>query len=171
MSGQADALNALRGAQNRAAGKYFEEAIDAACRYYRLRGLADIDKTPEPMRPTQSLGKGRYIAFYEKKAQPDFKGTLAGGRSIVFEAKFTATNKMKQEAVLPQQVEALDRHARLGAVCFILVAFGLNDCYRVPWEAWKDMKDRYGRKYVTPDDLQEYKVRRRQGILQFLAME
>lgn len=165
-----DPMNALRGAQNRAAGQYFEESIEAACTFYRLQGTADIDKTPEPTKQLTKVDRyGRFTACYEKKAQPDFKGTLAGGRSVVFEAKFTSTGQMKQSVVLPQQEESLDRHEKLGAVCFVLAAFGLGDCYKVPWAVWREMKARYGRKYITPEDVQEYKVTQRRGIIDFLA--
>ena len=42
------------GARSRAEGAGFESIIDNACAYYRSIGLADIEKTPEPMRPIGS---------------------------------------------------------------------------------------------------------------------
>lgn len=165
----AQAMNAIRGAQNRAAGAYFEEQIKAACAEYRKLQYADIDKTPEPTRQLTKMDeKGQFRACYEKKAQPDFKGTLMGGRSVVFEAKFTSTGKIKQEAVTQQQEESLDRHEGLGAVCFVLVAFGMNDIRRVPWSMWKQMKQELGRRYITPEDWQQFKIRQKNGILDFL---
>ncbi len=165
----AQAVNAIRGAQNRAAGEYFEGLIKAACAEYRKWQYADIDKTPEPTRQLTKMDeKGQFRACYEKKAQPDFKGTLMGGRSVVFEAKYTGSGKMKQDVVLPQQAESLDRHEGLGAVCFILVAFGMNDIRRIPWETWKRMKQELGRKYITPDDWRIYKIRQKNGIWDFL---
>ena len=97
---------ALRGKQNRAAGALFEQMIDAACRYYRQAGIAEIEKTPEAMKPLgHQNGKGQFLACYVKKAQPDFKGTLKGGCSIVFEAKITSADKIQQSVVLEQPAD------------------------------------------------------------------
>ena len=41
-----------RGKQARVAGGYFENIISASCDYYLSRGLAKIEKTPEPMKPS-----------------------------------------------------------------------------------------------------------------------
>ena len=41
----------IRGKQARVAGGYFENIISASCDYYLSRGLAKIEKTPEPMKP------------------------------------------------------------------------------------------------------------------------
>jgi len=39
----------------------------------------------------------------------------------------------------------------------------------VPWKVWRDMKAAFGRKYVTPKDLEEYRVRLgRSGVLLLL---
>ena len=80
----ARAKRAMQGAQNKAAGRYFEQIIGAACSYYRDNGIADIDKTPEPTKQlTGKNSKGQFTACYEKRAQPDFKGTLLGGKIVV----------------------------------------------------------------------------------------
>ena len=83
------------GARSRAEGEGFEHIIDNACAYYRSIGLADIEKTPEPMRPIGSPDRaGRFLACYTKQAQPDYKGILKGGRAINFEAKHTDSDRM-----------------------------------------------------------------------------
>lgn len=162
-------MNAIRGARNRAAGEHFEMLIKAACEMYRRRGIADIDKTPEPIRQLGKMDRsGRFMACYEKRAQPDFKGTINGGESVVFEAKYTSTDKMSKNVVLEQQADSLDNHQSLGAWCFILISFGCGEYFRIPWDAWKDMKARYGRQYVKPDDIEEYRVRVVNNIPHFL---
>jgi recombination protein U len=162
----------LRGKQNRAVGAMFEQMIDAACRYYRQAGIAEIDKTPEAMKPLgHQNGKGQFLACYTKKAQPDFKGTLKGGCSIVFEAKITSAEKMQQSVVLKQQAEALERHRKLGAQCFILISFSFQKFYRVPWVVWRDMKEKYGRKYIKPEDIPQYEVKLFRGMIDFLPEE
>ncbi len=160
---------AIRGKRNRELGQLFEQMIDAACRYYRQACIAEIDKSPEPTKQLGHLNsKGQFLACYAKKAQPDFKGTLKGGNSIVFEAKTTSADKIQQSVVLEQQAEALERHRELGAKCYILVSFDFWRFYRIPWEIWRDMKQIYGRKYIKPDDIPEYEVRIYRGILDFL---
>lgn len=139
-------------------GKKFEQRLDQTFEYYDERGYAIVEKTPEPMRPTKSLGNGKFIAYFEKKAQPDYKGTLKGGRALVFEAKFTSTDRMEQSRVLPGQQEYMEKHCKLGARCYVVIGFISGEVYRLPWEVWRDMKEIFGRKYVTEDDVQKYRV-------------
>lgn len=88
-----------QGKRNRALGLQFEKIITEACEHYRSMGLAYIEKTPEPMRVIGVLDRKRGIfkAVFEKAAQPDFKGTMAGGRAVVFEAKHTETDRRPEE--------------------------------------------------------------------------
>ena len=148
---------------------HFEEIIEAGCDYYRSTGRADIEKTPEPMKPIQQLGNGRFVAVYTKAAQTDFKGTLAGGRSIVFEAKHTDTGEMAASRVEEHQAERLERAYKLGAVAFVLCSFGPLDIFRVPWSLWRTMKEKFGHKYITPREAEPFRVRYNGvGALQFL---
>ena len=81
---------------NNAQGHFFEGAIMAACQFYHDRERAEIDKTPEPFRVTSKSRNGTFTGRFTAHAQPDFQGTLAGGRSIVFEAKYTATDVIRR---------------------------------------------------------------------------
>lgn len=153
-----DPMRQRQGAINKARGKHFEERLDEAFAHYRDRGYAIIEKTPEPMRPTKNLGNGKFIAYFEKQAQPDYKGVIKGGRAVMFEAKFTGTDRLEQSRVLQGQAEYLDRHQRLGVRCFVVVGFASGEVYRLPWDTWQGMKERFGRKYITEADLQEYRV-------------
>lgn len=147
-----DPRRQLIGAVSKAQGKRFEERLDKAFAYYREHGGAIVEKTPEPMRPVQNLGNGRFVAFFEKKAQPDYKGTIKGGRTVMFEAKFTSAGKMEQSRVLPGQSDYLDRHQELGARCYVIAGFSTGAVYRFPWNVWRNMKKHYGRKFVTEAD-------------------
>ena len=103
-----EAINQWRGAQSRAAGLDFETNIAIACEYYKKNRLACIDKTPEPIRQIGSMDKrGQFRGCYIKDAQPDFKGTLAGGRAVVFEAKSTASDRLMIDRVTPGQTDVL----------------------------------------------------------------
>ena len=142
----------------KARGKQFESRIDDSFAYYAQKGFAIIEKTPEPMHPTKNLGNGKFIAYYEKQAQPDYKGTIKGGRTVMFEAKFTDADRMEQSRVLQSQQDYMDRHQALGARCFVIAGFSSGMVYCVPWDIWKTMKDHFGRKYVTEADLEKYQV-------------
>lgn len=159
----------MQGKRNKVAGEHWEDMLEASCQHYRLHGIAEIEKTPEPIKQLGAKNsQGKFTACYTKKAQPDYKGTLKGGRSVVFEAKHTDTDRLQQSAVTDDQEKRLNRHAALGAECFVMVSFGFREFFKIPWEVFRDMKDRYGRKYITPEDVQEYKVRYMGGVLQFL---
>lgn len=163
-----DYVSVIRGKQNKEAGKLFERLISTACYCYREYGRAIIEKTPEPMKPIKSMGGGKFVAVFEKKAQPDFKGTLAGGKTVIFEAKHTMTDRIKRDVVTPHQSVMFEIYSKFGAVCFVLVSFGMEDFFRIPWEVFKDMKQVFGRAYVKAADLEEYRVELKNGILMFL---
>ena len=150
--------NRLRGAQNRARGKRFEERIELALRGYERRGEAVIEKTPEPMRVLRELGGGRFAACFEKMAQPDYKGVLRGGQAVVFEAKYTGTERLLQSRVTVEQAERMDAYAAAGAWCFIAAGFGSGAVYRIPWAVWRAMPERFGRRYVTQRELEPFRV-------------
>lgn len=154
-----DPMRQLQGRISKAKGKAFEQRLDDTFEYYKSRGSAKIEKTPEPMRPVKEIGKGKFIAFYEKKAQADYKGTLKGGRTIVFEAKYTSTDKMEQSRVTKDQTDYIDEHAALGARCYVVIGFDSGDVYCIPWGVWTNMKALFGRKYVKETDIQKYKVK------------
>lgn len=148
-----------QGQRSRARGVSFEQMIDQACDYYRAKGVADIEKTPEPMQPVKDLGDGKFIAHYTAAAQADYKGFLKGGRAVNFEAKHTDTGRMDQGRVTDDQTERLERAHCYGALAFVLCSFGGADIFRVPWEVWRDMKAHFGHKYITPQEVASYQVR------------
>lgn len=158
-----------RGAQNRIAGEHFEKIIEAGCSWYKDRGEAEIQKTPEPVKQLGKMdARGRFLACYEKQAQPDFKGTLPGGRSVVFEAKHTDGDRIEYSRVTKEQRERLESHYQLGAVAFVMVSFNLQFFCRIPWSIWRDMKRIYGRKYITFEECGRYRVPYISGVLKLL---
>ena len=163
--------NTLVNKRSREAGKTFENIIDVACEYYALFGVAEIEKTPEPRTVIGRTGdrKSKMICVNAKKAQPDYKGTLSGGRSIVFEAKHTDKDRIEQLRVGEEQTKRLDAHEKLGALCFVLVSFGYERFFRVPWAEWKRMKELYGRKYIKAEDVPGEELFTPDGVVAFLA--
>jgi len=156
-----DPRRQLQGKRSKIVGEYFENLISSACDYYREQGIAHIEKTPEPMKVLKPVPRqaGRFIACFEKAAQPDYKGTLKGGQAIVFEAKHTDNDRIERGRLTQEQLDGLEMHHRLGALTFIVVSFEFQDFFRIPWEVWRDMKKIYGRKYVKPEELETYRVK------------
>lgn len=149
---------------NNAQGRSFEDYIKAACALYSRQGRAEIDKTPEPFRVLEKLKDGIFKGRFTAPAQPDFQGTLAGGRSIVFEAKYTTTDRLKRDVLTEEQQDALERHRNRGAVSGVCAGIG-NNFFFVPWAVWRDMKEHFGRKYVTAANLEPFRVRFNGAVL------
>lgn len=150
--------NQVRGMINRAQGKCFEDLIEQSCAWYLQMRIAKIKKTPEPFHIIRNIGNGKFIGNFVKQAQPDFQGSIAGGCSVVFDAKSTQTDRIKQSEVTKQQWEDLNDHKAMGAECFILVSFRMELFFAVPWETWRHMKELYDRKYMEVDDLIPFEV-------------
>lgn len=148
------------GWRSHAKGKAFEEMLDASFAYYADKGSAQIEKTPEPMKLIRSLGQGRFVACYTKSAQPDYKGTIKGGRTVMFEAKYTEHDRILQSAVSDVQAEYLDKADGLGARCFVVCGFSSGNVYRIPWGFWRNMKKILGHKYVKEEEIQQYQIKR-----------
>lgn len=165
----ANVQRSQRGRQSRIMGDHFEGIIAASLRWYEDKGVACIEKTPEPMKPLRAPNRqGQFLACYIKAGQPDFKGTLTGGRSVVFEAKHTDSDRIEYSRLTDEQVEKLSIHHKLGAAAFVLVSFGLQDFYRIPWEIWRDMKAIYGHKHIKQKELEPYRVQYIAGVLKLL---
>lgn len=159
----------VTGAQSRMAGQIFEQRIEESISYYEERGFMRARKTPEPMKPIKPMGKqGQFLACYTKAAQVDFSGTLDGGQAVRFEAKQTDTTRFNRDRLTEEQMVDLEEHQKLGAFCFVILCFGFNNFYRVPWDTWRDMKAIYGRQYVTEKDIEQYRLHEKNGIILIL---
>ena len=166
MISQKEGIQRWQNGVNNARGHAFENGIEAACKIYQMRGRARIEKAHEPFRVMKKDGSGMFTGRFTALAEPDYKGTLDGGKSFVMEAKYTSTDRMKRGVLTKEQMNALAEHAKLGAISAVCV--GIRDKYfTVPWEVWDNMKKYYGRQYVTTDDLGQYRVKYN-GAVMFL---
>lgn len=159
------------GKRSHALGAMFESWILRGCDWYWDKGIAYIEKTPEPMRPIKAFGdrkKGQFVAVYTKQAQPDFKGALCDGSTIVFDAKYTDSDTLRQSAVTDEQREEFNRYEKMGARCYIVAAMGPEDLYRIPWDDWKAGPEKLGRKHFKRSDLEAYRIHRRGSAVLFL---
>lgn len=155
--------------QSNAQGQHFEKEILAGCRMYQQYGIAAIDKTPEPFRVSKKSKNGIFIGRFSTPAQPDFQGTLKGGQSIVFEAKMTRKDRITRNVLTDAQMDALERHSKLGALCGVCVSIQ-DKFFFIPWNVWRDMKEIYGRQYLKAEDIEKYKVQF-DGAVHFLDTE
>lgn len=144
--------------KNNAQGQHFEREILAGCKMYERFKIAIIDKTPEPFRVKSKNHKtGEFTGRFSTPAQPDFQGTLYGGRSIVFEAKRTSKDRITRNVLTDTQMEVLENHNKIGALCGVCISIQ-DEFFFIPWNVWRDMKELYGRKYLTAADVDEYRV-------------
>lgn len=158
----------ISGKRAKKLGDMFESLIERSCAYYRTKGIAHIQKTPEPFRMVGKGRNGQVVGFYEKMAQPDFQGTLKNGRSIVFEAKHTNSTNIPFERISRVQSYELERHSKLGAECYVIIGFKFEQFYLVDWESWKLLKKSVGKKSVNRKDLADYEIKLVGGRLAFL---
>jgi len=129
---QKRALRQYQNSANNAQGQAFERYIKAGCDNYAIKGRAHIDKTPEPFRVTSKQQGGIFTGRFTALAAPDFQGTLAGGLSIVFEAKYTTTDRLTRDVLTGAQQAALESHEQLGALAGVCAGIG-DGFYFVPW--------------------------------------
>lgn len=94
-----DPRRQLVGRRSKASGETFERWISNACEFYLQNGWAHIEKTPEPFHITGKDRDGTVKGYYEKKGQPDYKGILCDGTGIMFEAKHTDSDRIRQNVV------------------------------------------------------------------------
>ena len=150
----------IMGQRNKSNGALFEQYIENACKRYLELDIAYIEKTPETFHVSQNNRDGTFTGYYEKKCQPDFKGILCDGTGIMFEAKHTDADNIKQSVVTEYQWKSLDSYERYGARCYVMVSIQFTYFYRIPWQVWKSMKNLFGHKYMNKKELDPYRLKR-----------
>lgn len=148
-------------------GQLFERLIDQACLYYRTKELAMIEKTPEPFRVKKKNQDNTFTGWFTGKAQPDYKGTVKGGQALVFEAKFTSTDRIKKSVITDNQAACLDLHEEMGALVGVCCMIGKTAAF-VPWNEWKQMNRLFGRQYLLEVELKKNYQVPTPGYIDFL---
>lgn len=106
-------------------GRWFERLLDQAHAHYAHEGRAQIRRQPTPTLPLRERipgGRIRLIAIPVGRADVDYRGTLAGGRAIAFDAKSTATARGWSGRIPAHQLDILRAEHRLESVCGIMLA-------------------------------------------------
>lgn len=167
---QKHARRILAGKKAKSAGEHFEHRLDVSFAELARRGEGLVEKTPEPMRPIKALGGGRFVAVYEKHAQPDYKGTIAGGRTVLFEAKYCGADRIERSRVTAKQAEYLSKIENLGAAAFVLAGFSDGEVFRIPWSFFDGMELTFGHKHIKREELERWPWRVLTDRLGFLML-
>lgn len=150
-------------------GGRFEESVISVCELYRNKGIAVIDKTPEPIKQLGKMDKkGHFKACRDKKAQPDFKGVY-NGTPMCFDTKATESDRFSLSKVTPEQVKYLSDFRKAGGDAFILLKIK-NDVF------WLDIRrvsnlTALGIKSVRAEDFtDDERVDTSKGYVDFLGV-
>lgn len=126
-------------------GKALEELIILANQQYRVRGIAVVHKVPTAWIPIRD-NTGRIVsAKVEEKAAVDFLGVYRG-RPIAFDAKHCSGERIRWDRVEDHQARFLEDWIKDEGIGFILVGFGMEQFFVVPWLVWREgvLKRRQG---------------------------
>lgn len=139
-------------------GKNMEALIEAACEKYRLMGVANIVKIPEPFMVLRiNKDKKSFTGKFIGNAEPDFSGAVKGGKHLAFESKYTSSDRIKKNVITEKQNESLELYYQVKA--HVGVCVGINRTYAfIPWKVWRDMKNIYGRLYMTEEEVKTFEV-------------
>ena len=148
-------------------GRQFEKMIEGGAEYYRIKRRALVAKMPEPFRVLSKTRQGIATIRFTARAQPDFIGCVAGGRTIVFEAKHTDKERLYAKALTPTQAAALDTYHKRGAIAAVCAGIK-DDNFMIPWSVFAGMKKNFGRLYITVADVEPWRVKFN-GVILFLG--
>ncbi len=112
-------------------GRWYQRLVTAACGLYDAQERAYIAEIPTPM----EIAKGGEAAYFKEKAITDYYGTLAGGRSVAFDAKSTVSGEYRAGIPL-NQLYVMERVHRLRGVSGVLIGFQVRDTILSWWIPW-----------------------------------
>ena len=142
-------------------GRGLEELLAAQNEAYAARGIANIQKISTPWKVLRQ-GNRIVSAFPEGKSTLDFRGTVAGGIPVSFDAKESEDERgLPLAHIRPHQIDYIRAALPLGEVSFIVcivkptgtiyVADGA-DVVRL-WDLWKNNKGKRGYNLVPVDEM------------------
>lgn len=160
--------SSLAGKHRQNNGARFERALQTAFSTVEILFGDIVEKTPEPLRVLRRGNGSTLTAFFEKKAQPDYKGALKtqGGRAFVAEAKSTEGHAISFALVKPHQILSLSRYEEAGAAVAVIVGIG-GKIFLVPLSKWLALSAKLGKRSATAADLAAFEWRVEKGIPKF----
>ena len=125
----------LRSPDNHAnRGMEFERLINEANEVYRQKGIAVFTKIPTEFIPIRRNGQ-MVGAKVTHKSVADYIGVFKG-IPVAIEAKSTNQKRISYNDVKPHQEKFLNDWVRTGGRAFVIVSFGLERFFLVPWDYW-----------------------------------
>lgn len=123
-------------------GRALEELIEKINAIYRQKNIALIHKVPTAWIPIRNRQGKIVTAKVDRKASVDFLGVY-DKCAVAFDAKYTGQRRMRWDRLAPHQMEFLAAWERAGGVGFVVVGFGLENLYVVPWRWWQEGYDKW----------------------------
>ena len=123
-------------------GRSFEELINMANRDYQEEGVAVIHKVPTEFLPIRGKDGKVNGCKVTQKSCVDYLGHYKG-IAVAIEAKSVKGNTISFMEVQDHQAAFLDdwMSSGQGQKAYILVSFGMEHFYRIPWIYWKSGRD------------------------------
>jgi recombination protein U len=119
-------------------GLQLEEFVRFANRMYAKRGFAVIEKLPTEFLPIRDRRGNVASVKVEHKSKVDFIGRLRN-IPIAIEAKHTKDASIRFDRVEQHQALYMDAFtAEPGTIGLVLISFGLQRFFAVPWQFWRD---------------------------------
>lgn len=117
-------------------GKTFESFIEYANQTYRKNGIAMIEKQYVEMLPIRN-SQGKVVTCkIGEKSTVDFIGRYKS-YPIAIEAKNTNAEYIRFDRIEPHQANYMDKFTeQTGTIGLVLISFGLERFYAVPWAFW-----------------------------------
>ena len=133
-------------------GMALESYVNFANERYQSNGIAVMHKVPTEFIPIRDK-KGQIVSCkVEKKSCADYLGHYKG-TAVAVEAKSTTRSSISFLEVQDHQAVFLDDwiSSRDGQMAFVLVSFGMERFYMVPWQFWRAGREAWIRFRETGD--------------------
>ena len=121
-------------------GRTFEEYLKRANERYEKDGIAVVHKVPTEFLPIRNRMGQVSNCKVEHKSCVDFLGRYKN-IPVAIEAKHTENNRIAFSRIEDHQAEFLDKWDLPGAAALVLVSFGMNRFFAIPWVFWKTARD------------------------------
>jgi penicillin-binding protein-related factor A (putative recombinase) len=110
------------GKKSQAHGAAFEKRLGMQINLLRRTRKAAIRRVKPPMSIVGKQHNGVFPCRHSGEHTVDYEGTLAGGRAVYFDAKSSSGKvSFSFSGVRDSQIDYLAEHARMGALCFLVV--------------------------------------------------
>ena len=124
-------------------GDLLEDLIDISNDYYRINGIARVDKIATPIKVVKQNSRGQVIlGFFEKRSTVDYIG-LCQGIPLCFDAKETSQLSFPLDNFHDHQIDYMKDYRKQGGISFFIVYFKKKELFfLLPLEIVTDCKEK-----------------------------